>query len=188
MRPDAVVLGCSAGGLQALTRLFAGLDPRLPVPLIVVCHTGAEDVALLCELLARASRLPVEEARERERPRPGVIHIAPSGYHLHLERGGCFALSIDPRVCYCRPAIDVLFAAAADCWRARLLAVVLTGANDDGAAGLRAVRARGGTGIVQLPADAEVATMPEAALRVAGADQVLPLADIAAAINRLCLP
>ena len=87
-----------------------------------------------------------------------------------------------------RPAIDVLFAAAADCWRERVLAVVLTGANDDGAAGLKAVRSRGGTGIVQLPADAEVATMPEAALRVAGADQVLPLADIAAAINRLCLP
>ena len=168
--------------------LLAGLDPALPASVILVCHTGAADVSLLCELLARNSALPVEEAREREWPRAGVVHVAPSGYHLHVERSRRFALSVDPKVCYCRPAIDVLFESAAPCWRRQLIGVVLTGANEDGARGLKAVREHGGIGIVQLPAEAEVATMPEAALRVAGADHVLPLAQIAVVINQLCLP
>lgn len=186
--PEAIVVGCSAGGLQALSVMLAGLDPDLPASVVVVCHTGAEDIALLCELLARHSRLPVEEAGERQPPRAGTVHLAPAGYHLLVERSARFALSVDPKICYCRPAIDVLFQSAADCWRDRLAAVVLTGANEDGAAGLKAVRARSGIGIVQLPAEAEVATMPEAALRVAGADHILPLAQIAPLINRLCLP
>lgn len=186
-RHEAVVIGCSAGGLQALGVLLARLDPALAVPVILVCHTGATDVALLCELLARSATLPVEEAREREPPRAGVVHVAPSGYHLYVERSRRFALSIDPKVCYCRPAIDVLFHSAADCWRGQLVGVVLTGANDDGAQGLKAVRGHGGVGIVQEPAEAEVATMPEAAIRVAGADHVQTLPDIADTINRLCL-
>lgn len=182
------MIGCSAGGLQAMGILLAGLDPALPVPVILVCHTGATDVSLLCELLARTSALPVEEARERELPRAGVVHVAPSGYHLYVERSRHFALSVDPKVCYCRPAIDVLFQSAASCWRERLAGVVLTGANEDGAQGLKAVRGHGGIGIVQLPAEAEVATMPEAAIRVAGADHVQTLPDIADTINQLCLP
>lgn len=185
-RYQAVVIGCSTGGLRALTAIVSELDAGLSIPVILVCHTGAEDVDLLCELLARVSRLPVREAAERERPVAGTVHVAPSGYHLHLEADRHFALSIDAKVCFVRPAIDVLFQSAADAYRSKLIGVVLTGANEDGAQGLASIRQRGGYGIVQDPADAEAPQMPAAALRVAGADQVLPLRRIAAHINELC--
>jgi two-component system, chemotaxis family, protein-glutamate methylesterase/glutaminase len=182
---DLVVVGCSAGGLQALHLLFSGLAPGFPLPLVTVCHTGSEDVSLLCGLLARSSTLPVHEAEERTMPRPGHIYIAPSGYHLLLGREHLFALSVDARVGFARPSIDVLFESAAIAWGGRVAGVVLTGANSDGAAGLAHIRRRGGLGIVQDPQDAEVGTMPAAALAEAGADHCLALAQIPALLNRL---
>lgn len=186
--PLAVVVGCSAGGVQALGVLLAGISPTLPVPVIVVCHTGSEDVEMLCDVLALKSALPVQEAAERHAPAAGRVYIAPAGYHLLLEADGCFALSVDARVCYSRPAIDVLFQAAALHYRQRLVGVVLTGANDDGARGLKTIRTQGGFALVQQPDTAVASAMPEAALRLAGADAVLPLADIAPFLNRLCCP
>jgi two-component system chemotaxis response regulator CheB len=183
---SAVVVGCSAGGLRALQRLLGALDSRLPVPVIIVCHTGSADVALLCELLGRHSRLPVCEARERYPATAGVVHLAASGYHLLVERDGMFALSVDPKICFVRPSIDVLFQSAADAYGSGLAAVILTGANEDGAAGLRRVRERGGIAVVQDPADAEAPEMPAAALMLAGADHVLPLEQIPSLLNRLC--
>lgn len=180
-----VVVGCSAGGLRALHELFSGLDAAFPLPVVAVCHTGSDDVSLLCELLARSSTLPVHEAGERHRPQAGCIYIAPSGYHLLLGGDGRFALSIDARVGYARPSIDVLFESAAQSCRGRLAGVVLTGANSDGAEGLRQIRQRGGLGIVQQPEDAESPAMPAAALQIAGADHCLALADIAPLLNRL---
>lgn len=182
-----VVLGCSAGGVHALLTLLPGLRQDLAVPLVLVCHTGADDVDLLCEVLAHASPLPVVEARERMRPAAGVVHLAPAGYHLYLENDGQFMLSIDPKVCFVRPSIDVLFESAADCYRSRLLAVVLSGANDDGARGLQSVRGKRGYAIVQDPAEAEMAQMPTAALRLAGADEIRTLSEISTRINELCL-
>lgn len=185
--PEAIAIGCSAGGLAALERLLAQLDPRLPQPLLVCCHTGSATVELMCELLARHTRLAVTEAREREQPRPGTVHVAPSGYHLLIEHDRHFALSVDPRVSYARPSIDVLFDSAAETYRDALIGIVLTGANSDGAAGLATVRRHGGVAIVQEPGDAESPTMPQAALERAGADYCLPLADIPPLLNRLCL-
>ena len=188
MRPyRAVVIGCSAGGVHALSTVLAALNPALRVPIVLVCHTGSEDVEMLCEVLALVSRLPVQEARERHAPAPGIVHVAPSGYHLLIEADGCFALSVDARVCFSRPAIDVLFDSAALHYGAQLIGVVLTGANQDGAQGLANIRARQGLAIVQSPAEAEAATMPEAALRLAGADHTAKLADIATLINQHCL-
>lgn len=183
---EAVVVGCSAGGLRALQRLLAGLDAALPVPVIVVCHTGSDDVALLCELLGRHSRLPVVEARKRNAPRPATVHLASSGYHLLIEKDRRFSINVDPKVCFVRPAIDVLFQSAASAYGAGLVAVVMTGANEDGAAGLKAVRERGGYAIVQDPAEAEAAEMPRAALEAAGADRVLGLDEIGPVLNCLC--
>lgn len=186
--PQAIVIGCSAGGLTALERLFSDLDPALPVPIAVCCHTGSSNVDLLCELLARHATLPVEEARERAPMRAGVIHVAPSGYHLLVETSRRFSLSVDQRVSFSRPSIDVLFDSAAEAYRDALIAVLLTGANSDGAEGLRRVREYGGTAIVQDPDDAECPAMPSAALQLAGADRCLPLAAIAPQLNRLCSP
>jgi len=185
-RPQAVVVGCSAGGVQALGVLLGGISPELPLPLIIVCHTGSEDVEMLCDVLSMKSALPVQEASERHAPAAGRVYIAPAGYHLLLEADGCFALSVDARVCYSRPSIDVLFQAAALHYRQRLVGVVLTGANDDGAKGLKAIRDHGGLALVQEPGTCVASAMPEAALRIAGADAVLPLIDIAPFLNRLC--
>lgn len=186
--PKAVVMGCSAGGMRAMRTILADLHAQFPWPLVAVCHTGSEDVGTLCDLLAMVSALPVEEAREREHPRRGVVHVAPSGYHLLFERCGRLSLSVDDRVAFARPAIDVLFETAAEACSGGLIGVVLTGANADGAAGLRTLRKRGGIGIVQDPDDAEVAAMPEAALATAGADYCVPLREIAPLLNRLCPP
>lgn len=186
--PQAIVIGCSAGGLTALESLFADLDPALPQAMAVCCHTGSATVDLLCELLAKHATHPVEEARERAPMRGGVIHVAPSGYHLLIETNQRFALSVDQRVSFARPSIDVLFESAAEAWRDALVGIVLTGANSDGAAGLLRVRQCGGIAVVQDPSEAESPAMPAAALERAGADFCLPLADIAPLINRLCLP
>lgn len=183
----AVVIGCSAGGIAALQHLFASLSPQLALPILVVCHFGDRDIAGLCSLLGRGATMPVVEAREREVAAPGKIHIAPGGYHLHVERNGAFALSVDEKVCYCRPSIDVMFESAAWCHGRALVGVILTGANDDGAAGLQAVRRNGGRAIVQTPEDAVAPEMPRAALALAGADFVVPLPEIGPTVNGICL-
>ena len=183
----AVVLGCSTGGLRALSTLLAALRPDLAVPVIVVCHRSQDDDdALFVELLARHSALPVGEAGEREPARPGRVHVAPSGYHLLLEADGRFMLSVDPRVRHVRPSVDVLFASAAEVHGAGLLAAVLTGANDDGADGLLVVRRHRGYAVVQDPAEAVAPQMPQAALKRAGADAVMGLVHLAALINERC--
>lgn len=184
-RYQAVVIGCSAGGVRALSLLLQGLTPTLKMPVLVVCHTGSEDVEMLIEVLSGKSALPVQEAQERQRPTAGGVYIAPSGYHLLIEQSGCFALSIDNRVCFSRPAINVLFESAAEHYRQGLIGVVLTGANDDGARGLKAIRERHGLAIVQTPTEAEAREMPEAAIRVAGANHIIPLRDIAPLINHI---
>lgn len=183
--PALVVAGCSAGGLRALHGLLAGLAPDFAAPLVAVCHTGSEDVSLLCELLSRSSTLPVHEAAERTMPLAGHVYIAPSGYHLLLGDDGRFVLSVDPRVGFARPSIDVLFDSAASACGARAIGVIMTGANSDGAAGLKRLRERGGIAIVQAPFDAEVDLMPMAALDQAGADHCLPLAEIPPLLNGL---
>jgi len=186
--PRAIVIGCSAGGLTALETLFSGLDATLPQPIVACCHTGSSNVDMLCELLAQHTALPVVEARERAPLQGGVIHVAPSGYHLLVETSQRFALSVDERVSFARPSIDVLFASAAEAYREGLIGVVLTGANSDGAEGLACIRRCGGLAIVQDPAEAESPTMPTAALQLAGADHCVPLAAIAPLLNQLCLP
>ncbi|BFI96944.1 MAG: chemotaxis protein CheB [Rhodanobacter sp.] len=187
-RPAAIVMGCSAGGPEALKSVLGGLDPHLPQPVLVCCHTGSETVELLCALLGNASRLPVVEAAEREPARGGVVHVAPAGYHLLVERDLHFALSIDARVNLSRPSIDVLFASAAAAWRGDLAGVVLSGANADGADGLHELRRLGGCAIVQSPDSALARAMPQAAIDRAGADHCVPLDAIAPLLNRLCLP
>lgn len=187
-RPAAIVLGCSAGGPDALKTVLGGLDPRLPQPVLVCCHTGSDTVELLCEMLGYASALPVVEAAERRPVRGGVVHVAPAGYHLLVERDRRFALSVDPRVHHVRPSIDVLFTSAVAVWREALIGVVLTGANADGAEGLDLLRRHGGCAIVQSPDSAEASAMPRAALEQAGADHCVSLDAIAPLLNRLCLP
>ena len=181
-RPDAyraAVVGCSAGGLEALRRLLGPMPADLALSVVVVAHMAEDGESLLVELLAKSCRLPVVEAEERAPVRRGRVHVAPPGYHLLVETDGTFSLSHDEKVNNVRPAIDVLFQSAADTWRSALVGILLTGANSDGTEGLKAIRRRGGLCVVQDPDTAFADTMPRAAVTAGVADHVLALDGMA---------
>lgn len=173
-----VVVGASWGGLRAVGCLLGGLPAGFELPLAVVLHRSSDGEELLCELLARGSRLPVSEAEDKEALAPGCVRVGPRGYHLLVEEGHV-ALSTEAPVRHSRPSIDVLFESAARAYGPAAIGVVLTGSNADGAEGLRALRRRGAFAIVQDPADAERSEMPAAALAAAGADAVVALDGVA---------
>ncbi len=175
---EAVVIGTSAGGLAALSRLVSGLSSHFPLPILVVQHVPAGTPTQLAEIFQRKTGLRVKEADEKEALRPATLYFAPPGYHLLLESDRSLSLSQDDAVHFSRPSIDVLFESAADALGPALLGILLTGANEDGAAGLAAIHHAGGLTIVQDPAEAEVATMPRAALQRFAPDYLLPLRDI----------
>jgi len=175
---DAIVIGSSAGGFAALAEILPRLAVGLPQAVVVVQHLYPGSGGYLIEFLSRRCSLPVKEAEEKEEVLAGTIYVAPSGYHLLIERDRTFSLSVDDKVHFARPSIDVLFESAAEAYGPQLIGVVLTGANGDGAAGLATIKDQGGLAIVQDPATAEVSYMPQAALASTTVDHVLDLAAI----------
>jgi len=178
-RFDAVTIGASAGGVEALSELLPRLPADLRASIVVVLHLPRERPSMLAEVFARRCALAVREAHDKDALRPGTVYFAPPDYHVLFDRGPQIALSTEALVQYSRPSIDVAFESAAELFRERLLAMVLTGANEDGAKGLRTVQECGGTTIVQSPQTAKSSLMPASALRSVRADHVLPLEDIA---------
>jgi len=185
---DAIVLGASAGGVEALLVILALLPASFVLPVVAVVHLPRDRPSLLVEVLGARAHIAVREAEDKEMLLPGLT-IAPPDYHvlLDVDRGDRhlagapdvrLALSNDALVSYCRPAIDVLFQSAAEVLGPRVAGVVLTGANEDGALGLRAIKAAGGLCAVQSPDDAPARTMPEAAIASAQPQLVAPLNDI----------
>lgn len=181
---DIIVVGASAGGVEALSQMAEKLPPGLPASLFVVCHFPPGETSILPELLSRAGPLLATHARDGEPYHPGHIYIAPPDYHLLLQNGR-MQVAHGARENGHRPAIDPLFRTAARVHGRRVIGVVLTGALSDGVAGLMAVRAEGGIGVVQDPADARVASLPQNAWSIAGADYVVPLARIAPLLSEL---
>lgn len=177
-RYDAMVIGASAGGVAALRAVLGSLPADLPVPVLIVLHLPRDRPSGLAELLDGVCALPVREARDKAALRAGEVMVAPPDYHLLVEDRQSVALSLDEPVLFSRPAVDPLFESASETFGPRLLAILLTGASSDGSAGIAAVRARGGTAWVQLPADASSSLMPASALSLAGADAVLTLEQI----------
>ena len=175
----AIVIGASAGGVEAIGTLLSALPAALQVPVFIVLHLPRERPSLLAPIFQLKCALPVREASDKEPVAPGTVYLAPPDYHLLIDEGPLTALSADDPVHYSRPAIDVLFESAADVYRAGLLGLVLTGGNQDGAAGLAAVSAAGGQGVVQRPESAQVPYMPAAALQRNPSSRVLSLGDIA---------
>lgn len=178
----AVVIGASAGGVEALSLLLAALPANFPAPVLLVLHRGVEAAGatpLLARVLRRHCALPVCEALDRQPLRAGDVLVAPPDYHLLVDPGPVAALSRDAPEHHCRPAIDPLFESAAALFGSALLAAVLTGANGDGARGAAAVRRAGGWLWVQTPQTARASTMPEATLAHAGADEILNLDTMA---------
>ena len=179
LRPvDAVVVGASAGGVEALLTIFKDLPADFGLPIIVVLHIPDERRSQLAEVFDRRLSIAVKEAGDKEPIIPGALYFAAPGYHLSVEDDYSFSFSQEARVHYSRPSIDYLFESAADAYQERLAAILLTGANQDGAQGLETIKLRGGLTIVQDPEEALVATMPQAALDRIQPDYILPLCGI----------
>jgi two-component system chemotaxis response regulator CheB len=184
-RIDAIVIGASAGGVEALSVLLPALPAGLRASLFIVLHLPRERPSLLAEIFAPKCALQVKEAQDKMRVEPGTVYFAPPDYHLLLDEGPQLALSIDELVHFSRPSIDVLFESAADIYAERLMGIILTGANDDGAAGLAAIHRTRGVTIVQEPESAQVPLMALSALKRTPADFVLSLEEIAALLQGL---
>jgi len=181
----AIVIGASWGGIQALECLLSDLSSPFQLPILVVLHQERTARGGVIEVLNHHSRIPVQEAEEKQPVLPSVVYLAPPNYHLLVEADQTLSLCISPKVNYCRPSIDVLFESAADVYGAHLLGIILTGANDDGARGTKYIKEQGGKIIVQSPEEAEMPTMPESALKITTADFVLSLKLMARKLNEL---
>lgn len=178
-------MASSAGGVPALITLVAGLPAGLPVPVLVVQHLDRRHRTVIAEILDRRSPLSVKLAEHGEQTKVGVVHVAPPNRHMLVSGDGVLSLTDSELVHFVRPSADLLFESLAASYGTGALAVVLTGSGTDGAMGVRAVKERGGTVIVEDPATAQFTGMPEAAVASGAADFVLPLDEIAPVVVRL---
>jgi two-component system chemotaxis response regulator CheB len=185
---ELICIGASWGGLHAVGQILADLPDDVTQPIVVAQHRHPESFGrTLADLLGRHTRRDVADVEDKTPIEPGHVYLAPPDYHLLIEPGS-FALSIDERVQHARPSIDVLFESAADAYRERVIGIILTGANEDGAAGLARIKSRGGVAIIQDPAGATRRAMPDAAIAATIADAVLPLEEIGKFLYGLCIP
>lgn len=182
---SAIVVGASAGGVEALLQIFAALPAGFEIPILTVLHLPDERRSQLSEVFAMRLRREVREAGDKQAIEPGIIYVAGPGYHLSVERDFTLSLSQEDRVHFSRPAIDMLFDSAADAYGPQLVGVLLTGANEDGAQGLATIKRRGGLTIIQDPAQAKVAIMPLAALKLQQPDHILSLNGIGSLLATL---
>ncbi len=172
-----IVIGTSAGGIQALRTLIQQLPPSFPASIHIVQHLSSEVASNLAQVLAQVSQLPVTFAQDQEKIKLGHIYLAPTDFHLMLEQGRMRVIR-GPRENRMRPAIDPLFRSAAVAYRSYATGVILTGMLDDGTAGLQAIKACGGMAIVQDPDDAVYSSMPESAIANVKVDRIVTLQDI----------
>lgn len=179
MKPHAIVIGSSAGGLQALKAIFLQLDTNFQIPIIVVQHISPHSDNYITTYLDRICKLKVKEANEKEKIEKGIIYFAPPNFHLLIEEDYTFSLTTEERVNFARPSIDVLFETAAFAYGKNLTGIILTGANNDGANGLQSIKKRKGISIVQDPKTAEVNTMPSSSIKLGNIDHILSLDEIA---------
>lgn len=184
-----VAIGASLGGLMACRRVLWALPRSFPAPVLIAQHRQPEGEPLLAGLLSNKDTLPVIEPDDKAPIVAGHVYVAPSNYHLLLERGAqSIALSTDPPVRFARPSIDVLFESVAAGVGGRAIGVLLTGASDDGAQGMVAIKRAGGRAIVQSPQSAESAVAPKAALARIVPDAVLDLDQIPVLLCKWLMP
>jgi two-component system chemotaxis response regulator CheB len=184
-RFEAVVIGGSAGGVDALVALLPALPAGFRLSVFCILHVPGNRDSRLAELFDERLPMPVKEAADKEEIAPGTVYFAGAGYHLSVERDRTFSLSCEPPVHFARPAIDVLMESSADVYGPALAGILRTGANHDGADGMARIRARGGFTVVQEPADAQVPTMPVSAINRCKPNLILPLARIHALLPML---
>ena len=182
----AVVIGASAGGMEALSTILAALPGDFRLPILVAQHLHPTDGGYLAEHLNRLCLLNVTEAHDKETILPGSIYFAPANYHLLVEKDETLSLSVDEKVHWSRPSIDVLFESAARVWSSRLVGVILSGANDDGTEGMRLIKRYGGLTIAQDPRSAPHPVMPKAAINAGCVELILRPEKIGAHLAGLC--
>jgi len=185
MRFEAVVIGTSAGGIEALKIVLSKIKKPPSVPIIIVQHLSPRHESYLPAILMHESGHKVKEIDEKEKLVPGWIYIAPPNYHVIIEKNAIVSLTVEKRVSYARPSIDVLFESAADAFREKLIGVILTGANHDGAKGIKCIKDYGGHTVVQDPVQAYAAEMPRSALELIKPDAVFKLEEIGTYIDKL---
>lgn len=183
--PKLIVIGGSSGSLDALLTILPSLKPGFCIPIVMVLHRSYQADNGLTELLAAKTSLQVKEADEKDLLQPGWIYIAPPDYHLLIETNTAVSLDVSEKVHYSRPSIDVTFTSAAHAYGSRLTAVLLSGANADGAQAMVLIKQLGGRNIVQDPEDALVGYMPGQAILLSAIDSIVPAAQIAGLLNQL---
>lgn len=183
---ELICIGASWGGVSAVAQLLGDLSEEIEQPIVVAQHRGTQGLdGGLSDVLQHHSRRVIADAEDKTRLEANRVYLAPPDYHLLVEHGS-LALSTDERVNYARPSIDVLFETAADAYGEAVIGVILTGANEDGAAGLARIKERGGVAIIQDPERSEKRAMPDAAIAATVADAVLPLDEIPPFLYGLC--
>jgi len=180
-----ITIGVSAGAMEALSVIIPKLPATFSIPVVIIQHISPHSDNYMTRYLNTISDIYVKEVDEKEKVRPGVVYTAPPNYHVLLEDDETFSLSVDERINFARPSIDVFFESAADVYRSLLMGVILTGANNDGSKGLKFIKKMGGTTIVQDPKTADVDGMPKAALESTKVDYILPLEEIGPFLAKL---
>ena len=175
---EAIVIGVSSGGMNALKIISSTLPAHFNLPIIIVQHLSAHSDSHWIKLLNEKSRLNVKEADEKEKIEKGNIYIAPPNYHLLIEKDKTFSLTIDERVNFARPSIDVLFESAAEAYKNKLIGIVLTGSNSDGTKGIKRIKDCGGLAIIQDPNTADSEYMPKSAIAAIEPDYIVSLEEI----------
>lgn len=175
---EAIVVGTSAGGLHSLNLILQGLPKDYSTPVIVVQHRSKDQKGLLEDVLQSKSVITIKQADEKEHIKSNTVYIAPPDYHLLIEKNKTFSLSSEEQVKYSRPSIDVLFESAATVYKEKLVGIILSGANDDGANGVSTIKRNGGLTIAQNPSDAQFPFMPSASIATERIDHIMTLEQI----------
>ncbi len=181
----AIVIGGSAGSFQGITKILSGIPEGFPLPIIMCLHRLKHVRNGFIEALSIKSVKPVVEPYDKENIKKGNVYLAPANYHMYIELGHSFALSTEEMVNNSRPSIDITLESAAYAYKNRLIGILLSGANKDGAYGMKVIKERGGLTIVQDPAECMIDTMPKAALQVAKIDYTLTVENIIKFLNEL---
>jgi len=188
MEYEAIVIGVSSGGMNALKYLFSTLPADYRIPIIIVQHVSARSDNDWIKLLNAKSNLSIKEADEKEKIETGNVYIAPSNYHLMIEKDKTFSLTVDEYVNFARPSIDVLFESAAEAYKKKLIGIVLTGSNNDGTKGIKRIKECGGLAIIQDPKTAESPNMPASAIAAVQPDYILSLEKIVQLLLKITNP
>ena len=188
MEYEAIVIGVSSGGMNALKYLFSTLPADYRIPIIIVQHVSARSDNDWIKLLNAKSNLSIKEADEKEKIETGNVYIAPSNYHLMIEKDKTFSLTVDEYVNFARPSIDVLFESAAEAYKKKLIGIVLTGSNNDGTKGIKRIKECGGLAIIQDPKTAESPNMSASAIAAVQPDYILSLEKIVQLLLKITNP